>query len=151
MGFPLEIVTMFVSAGFSGFMSIWSMKIKAQAAERASMIAASNARANIVAAAREHGLKDARFTFTRQTIALTAAFFIIAFPKLYTPVMLYLGLPYDGLTYGWTEWNPAFFPWNEGKEVMEWKTVYGMVVTPLDTHLLTSITGFYFGHQIVRR
>lgn len=151
MGFPLEVITMLGSALFSGVMSLWAMKLKAQAAERASLIAAANAQADITQAAREHGLRDGRFAFTRQIIALTAVFFIIAFPKLYTPIMLWLELDYQGLVYGWTEFHPPFFPWNEGKEVMEWKHVVGMAVTPLDTHLLSSITGFYFGNQIVRR
>ena len=151
MGFPLEVITMLGSALFSGIMSIWSMKIRAQSAERASLIAAANAQADIHKAAREHGIRDGRFGFTRQIIALTAVFFIIAFPKVYTPLMLWLQLPYEGLVYGWTEFRPPFFPWNEGKEVMEWKHVIGMAVTPLDTHLPSSITGFYFGNQIVRR
>ncbi len=151
MGFPLEVITMFTSAMFSGIMSIWGMKVKAQATERAALITAANSQADIAASVRAHGLKDSRFAFTRQLIALTAVFFIIAFPKIYTPLMLFLQLPYEGLAYGWTEFRPPFFPWNDGEEVMTWKQVYGMAVTPLDTHLLSSITGFYFGNQIVRR
>lgn len=151
MGFPLEVLTMMGSAAFSGLMSLWSMKIKSRAAQQAALIQAANAQANITQTAREHGLKEPRFAITRQLIALTAVFFIIAFPKLYPIIVLWMGLPYEGLVFGWTEFNPSFFPWNEGKEVMVWKTVHGLAITPLDTHLMSAIIGFYFGNQIARR
>jgi len=150
MGFPFEVVTMVGSAAFSGLMSMWSMSIKSKAAQQSALIQSANASANFTQAAREHGLREPRFAVTRQIIALTAVFFIIAFPKIYPIVVLWMGLPYEGMVYGWTEFNPSWLPWGSGKEVLVWKEVYGLAITPMDTHLLSAIIGFYFGQSIAR-
>lgn len=150
MGFPLEIITMFGSAAFSGIMALWSQSMKQKAANQAGMIQAINAQAAVTQAAREHGLKEPRFAVTRQIIALSAVFAIIVFPKLYPSVMQILQVPYEVMFYGWTEFNPSWLPWGEGKEVLIWKEHRGLAITPLDTHMVSSIVGFYFGQSMVR-
>ena len=50
---------------------------------------------------------------------------------------------------GYTQFNPGFL-FLEGKEVVEWKQLKGLVITPLDTHLLSAIVGLYFGASIVK-
>lgn len=150
MGFPLEIVTMLGSALFSGVMAMWSQSAKHKAAERSAMVQAMNAQANIVQAAREHGLREPRFAVTRQIIALAAVFAIIVFPKFYPAIMQSLHIPYELMHFGWTEFNPSWLPWGEGKDVLVWKEHRGLAITPLDTHMVSSIVGFYFGTTAVR-
>ena len=85
------------------------------------------------------------FQFTRRIIALTAVFFIIAWPKLVpvlfdTPVIL-----------TWTEFTQGFLFLIEKKEVLMDKSFLGLVITPLDTHLMSAIVGLYFGGSIVKK
>lgn len=151
MGFPLEIITMLGSAAFSGVMTMWSQSAKIKAAEKASMIQALNAQAAVTQAAREHGLREPRFAVTRQIIALSAVLAIIVFPKFYPAIMQALQVPYEIMYFGWTEFNPSWLPWGEGKETLVWHEHRGIAITPLDTHMVSSIVGFYFGHSMVRQ
>jgi hypothetical protein len=38
----------------------------------------------------------------------------------------------------------------EGKELIKWQSLKGLVITPLDTHLLSAIVGLYFGASMVK-
>ena len=38
------------------------------------------------------------------------------------------------LTIGYTNWNPGFLFFREGREVFEWITFQGLVITQLDTN-----------------
>jgi hypothetical protein len=51
---------------------------------------------------------------------------------------------------GWTEWTPGFLFITEGGEDTVWKTMKGLVLTPLDTHLVSAIVGLYFGASMVK-
>jgi hypothetical protein len=73
-------------------------------------------------------------------IALSAIFAIIVWPK-FAPL-----LQVD-VVVGWTEFHPGFL-WMEGKDVVEWKAMTGLVLTPLDTHLVSAIAGLYFGGSL---
>ena len=69
-------------------------------------------------------------------------FFIIAWPKLVpvlfdTPVIL-----------TWTEFTQGFLFLIEKKEVLMDKEFLGLVITPLDTHLMSAIVGLYFGGSL---
>lgn len=148
---PFELITLLSSTVLSAVLSIWAQSSKAKAAQQTSMIAALNAQADVVQVAREHGLKDARFTATRQIIALSAVFSIIVLPKLYPMIMLWLEQPHYTLYYGYTQWNPSWLPWGQGTEVLVWKEYSGTAITPLDTHMVSAIVGFYFGSQMTKR
>ena len=39
----------------------------------------------------------------------------------------------------------------EGREVFEWITFQGLVITQLDTNLVSAIIGMYFGGSLVRK
>ena len=85
------------------------------------------------------------FQWTRRISALTAVFFIIAWPKLVpvlfdTPVIL-----------TWTEFTQGFLFLIEKKEVLMDKEFLGLVITPLDTHLMSAIVGLYFGGSLVKK
>ena len=85
------------------------------------------------------------FQFTRRIIALTSVFFIIAWPKI-VPVFFDTSV---WLT--WTEFTRGFLFLIEKKEIVMDKEFFGVVITPLDTHLMSAIIGLYFGGSLVKK
>ena len=85
------------------------------------------------------------FQWTRRIIALTAVFFIIAYPKL-VPVFTDVGVV---LT--WTEFKGGFWFLIDKQEVYMDRLFNGVVITPLDTHLMSAIIGLYFGGSLVKK
>jgi hypothetical protein len=77
---------------------------------------------------------------TRRVIALTTIFSVILLPKL---VFL---LGDIGVMYLTQLEHSSIWPFRGAKEVLEAKVVIdAIVITPLDTHLVSAIAGFYFG------
>lgn len=93
--------------------------------------------------ARKH--KDPGFQWTRRTIAITAIFFVIAFPKIiavYNPsIPIHIGYP---------ELSKSFWIFGSAIDHIKWVHLQGLVITPLDTHLLSAIVGLYFGASMIR-
>jgi hypothetical protein len=142
-GIPLELVTMLGSSLLGGFMTIWSqnMKSKQEAFQRA--IDGLAAQSKATDEARRYENKG--FQLTRRIIALSAIGAVIVWPKV-VPVF-WPDLP---VIVGWTEWKPGFLFLIEGEEQTVWQTMKGLVITPLDTHLVSAITGLYFGASMVK-
>ena len=88
---------------------------------------------------------DKGFTFTRRIIALSAVGAIIVWPKI-VPVFFDTSV---WLT--WTEFSRGFLFLVEKKEIVMDKEFFGVVITPLDTHLMSAIVGLYFGGSLVKR
>ena len=59
---------------------------------------------------------------------------------------------YDCLIVGYLEFKPGFFFIPE-KEIMKWVTLSSnsLVITPLDTNLVSAIIGLYFGGSLVKK
>ena len=140
---PFEMITMLGSTVLGGVMSIWSQSIKAKQAEQKMLLQ----RADV----QQKGFKEAReydnvgFQWTRRIIALTAVFFIIGWPKI-VPVF------FDTSVYlTWTEFSRGFLFLVEQKEMTMDKEFFGVVITPLDTHLMSAIIGLYFGGSLVKK
>ena len=142
-GIPLELITMLGSSLLGGFMTMWSqnMKAKQEAFQRA--IDGLAAQSKATDEARRYENKG--FQVTRRIIALSAIGAIIVWPKV-VPVF-WPDLP---VIVGWTEWNPGFLFFSEGTEDTVWKSMKGLVLTPLDTHLVSAIVGLYFGASMVK-
>jgi hypothetical protein len=142
-GIPLELVTMLGSSLLGGFMTLWSqsMKSKQEAFQRA--IDGLAAQSKATDEARRYENKG--FQLTRRIIALSAIGAIIVWPKV-VPVFW----PDMPVIVGWTEWKPGFLFLIEGEEQTVWQTMKGLVITPLDTHLVSAITGLYFGASMVK-
>ena len=142
-GIPLELVTMLGSSLLGGVMTIWSqnMKSKQEAFQRA--IDGLAAQSKATDEARRYENKG--FQVTRRIIALSAIGAIIVWPKV-VPVFW----PDMPVIVGWTEWKPGFLFLIEGEEQTVWQTMKGLVITPLDTHLVSAITGLYFGASMVK-
>ena len=142
---PFEMITMLGSTVLGGVMSIWSQSIKAKQSEQKMLLA----RADV----QQKGFKEAReydnvgFQWTRRIIALTAIFAIVVLPKV-----LPLISPDAHVVVGYTQFKPGFL-FFEGKEIMKWVPMEakGIIITPLDTHLMSAIVGLYFGGSLVKR
>ena len=143
MGFPLEMVTMLGSTIMSGVMSMISQSLKAKQEQQKLLLARAEFQAETYRAAREYD--NTGFQWTRRIIAILAVVSIIVLPKVIA--MIY---PEITVTVGYTEFRPGFLFVPE-KEIMEWRQMYGLVITPLDTNLVGAIVGMYFGGSLVKR
>ena len=142
-GLPVEMITMLGSSLLGGFMSISGQSIKAKQAEQKMLLARGKFQMDEIDKARRYDNKG--FQWTRRIIALTAVFFIIAWPKL-VPVF------FDTSVFlTWTEFSRGFLFLIEKKEIVMDKQFFGVVITPLDTHLMSAIIGLYFGGSLVKK
>jgi hypothetical protein len=144
MGFPFEIVTMLGSTLLSGLLSLWSQRMKAKQEEQKMLIARAEVQVSAFADARTYDNKG--FQFTRRIIALTSIFAIVLLPKL-VPIFY----PEILVTVGYTNWKPGFLFFTDGKEIFEWVSFNGLVITQLDTNLVSAIIGMYFGGSLVKK
>lgn len=140
---PLELITMLGSGLLSGVMTLWGMKLKAEAQRQDYMLKAMRQTKSMVDDARKFNTKEA--SFTRRVIAISAVMAIIVLPKI---AALFSNVP---VLVGYTEFDPGFWFFTEGREIIKWQPAAGFVITPLDTHLVSAICGLYFGSSIVRK
>tara|TARA_R100001460_G_scaffold6145_3_gene16291 strand:+ start:9380 stop:9811 length:432 start_codon:yes stop_codon:yes gene_type:complete len=142
--FPFEIITMLGSTLISSLLSLWSQRMKAKQDEQKMLLQRAEIRMEAVDAARN--VENVGFQWTRRIIALSSIFAIIILPKL---VAVYY--PDVDVTVGYTVFNPGFLFFTEGREVFEWITFKGLVITQLDTNLVSAIIGMYFGGSLVKK
>ena len=132
------------STVLGGVMSIWADSRKAKAEEQQLLITRGKFQLQAVEAARN--VKDKGFQWTRRIIALTAVFSIAVLPKLvavFAPDVL--------VTVGYTEFKPGFLFFTKDVEIFKWVTFEGLVITQLDTNLVSAIIGMYFGGSLVKK
>lgn len=132
------------STVLGGVMSIWADSRKAKAEEQQLLITRGKFQLQAVEAARN--VKDKGFQWTRRIIALTAVFSIVVLPKLvavFAPDVL--------VTVGYTEFKPGFLFFTKDVEIFKWVTFEGLVITQLDTNLVSAIIGMYFGGSLVKK
>ena len=146
MGFPFESITMLGSTLLSSLLSIWSQSRKAKAEEQKLLITRGEFDMKTRKQALDHSLKDKGFAWTRRIIALTAIFAIVLLPKLVA-----VFYPTVDVTVGYTNWRHGFMFFREGREIFEWVTFQGLVITQLDTNLVSAIIGMYFGGSLVKK
>ena len=142
--FPFEIITMLGSTLISSLLSMWSQRMKAKQDEQKMLITRGEFQLKAVDAARN--VENAGFQWTRRIIALSSIFAIVILPKL---VAVYY--PDVDVTVGYTVFNPGFLFFTDGREVFEWITFKGLVITQLDTNLVSAIIGMYFGGSLVKK
>ena len=142
MGIPFELITMLGSGLLSGLLTIWgqSMKSKQEAFQRSIDGLAAQSKATDLARRYE----NRGFQFTRRFIAISAVCAIVILPKI-TAVFF----PEVDVIVGYTQWNPGFL-FFDGSDDTVWQSMKGLVITPLDTHLLSAIVGLYFGASMVK-
>ena len=139
------MITMLGSTVLGGVMSIWSQNIKAKQAEQKMLLQRAEVQTKAFKEAREYGNEG--FQWTRRIIALIAVFAIVLLPKL-MPVLS----PDTSVIVGYLEFKPGFLFLPE-KEIMKWITLSSnsLVITPLDTNLVSAIIGLYFGGSLVKK
>jgi len=142
---PFEVITMIGSTVLGGVMSIWSQSIKAKQAEQKMLLARAKVQTEAFKEAREYD--NVGFQWTRRIIALTAIFAIVVLPKIIPLID-----PQAQIIVGYTEFKPGFL-FFEGKDVMKWvpMAAKGIIITPLDTNLVSAIVGLYFGGSLVKK
>ena len=128
----------------SSLLSLWSQRLKAKQDEQKMLITRGEFQLKAVDAARN--VDNAGFQWTRRIIALSSIFAIVILPKL---VAVYY--PDVDVTVGYTVFNPGFLFFTDGREVFEWITFQGLVITQLDTNLVSAIIGMYFGGSLVKK
>ena len=107
------------------------------------MMAAMTKEAEVIDRARRY--ENPHFQWTRRLIALGAIGAIIIWPKVVA-----VFYPEIAVTVGWTQFNPGFL-FLEGRDIVQWKEMVGLVITPLYTHLVSAIVGLYFGGSLVKK
>lgn len=139
------MITMLTSTVLGGVMSIWSQSIKAKREEQKMLIQRAEVQTAAFKEAREY--ENVGFQWTRRIIALTAVFAIVVLPKV-----LPLIDPEANVIVGYLEFKPGFL-FFEGKEILKWEylSARGIVLTPLDTNLVSAIIGLYFGGSLVKK
>lgn len=142
-GIPLELVTMVGSGLMSGLLALWAQSMRARQQAHDNAIEALKTRAGITERARQYNAPGV--AFTRRVLALSAVGAVIVLPKVLAA--FYPEIP---VTVGWTEFDPGFLFFTEGHDAVKWETMQGLVLTPLDTHFMSAVVGFYFGASIVR-
>ena len=142
--FPFEIITMLGSTLISSLLSLWSQRIKAKQDEQKMLLQRAEFQQQSVDAARN--VENVGFQWTRRIIALSSIFAIIIFPKL--EAVYY---PDVDVTVGYTLFQPGFLFFTDGREVFQWITFQGLVITQLDTNLVSAIIGMYFGGSLVKK
>jgi hypothetical protein len=143
MGIPLELMTMLGSGLLSGVLTLFSQSQRAKQDAFTRAIEGLSAQSKATDLARRYENKG--FQITRRVIALSAVGAIVVWPKI-----IAVFWPEIPVTVGYTEWNPGFLFFTEGKELIKWQALRGLVITPLDTHLLSAIVGLYFGASVVK-
>jgi len=144
MGFPFEIITMLGSTLLSGLLTVWAESRRAKQEAQKLLIARGKFQMQAIAQARNY--ENVGFQWTRRIIALISVFAIVLLPKLVA-----VFYPDVGVTVGYTNWRPGFMFFREGREIWQWVTFQGLVITQLDTNLVSAIIGMYFGGSLVRR
>lgn len=142
--FPFEIITMLGSTLLSSVLSLWSQRMKAKQDEQKMLITRGEFQLKAVDAARN--VENVGFQWTRRIIALSSIFAIVILPKL---VAVYY--PDVDVTVGYTLFQPGFLFFTDSREVFEWITFQGLVITQLDTNLVSAIIGMYFGGSLVKK
>jgi len=137
---PAEMVTGGVSTVLTFIGSIIASKTKAANAAHQMLIERGNATERSRQNAR--ALQTPGVRWTRRTIALSVVGAVLVAPIL-------AGMAGVDVTTGWTEMKGGFWPFTGPKAQMIWHTIHGgVVLTPLHTHSVAAIIGYYFGASI---
>jgi hypothetical protein len=141
----MELVTTLLGGSILGFVTtMLGQMSKARAKQEEMKLRAMNAQAELIQKARDHGLKDKNFAWTRRTIALICVIAIVAVP---------FAAPFFGVPIMVSEAQDGAFSipfiWNSTSEVI-WTEVHGIPLAPMYLHTLAAIISFYFGSSAAR-
>ncbi len=142
---PMELLSMLASTVLGGVLSIMSQRAKDKANEQKMLLQRASFQSEQFDKARE--VQDPFTKNTRRWIALLCVVAIIVLPKL-APFID----PTMPIFVGYVETvAQGFWIFGSDTDMTQWKPLSGLVITPLDTHVVSSIIGLYFGGSLVRR
>lgn len=141
---PLELITFIGSTLIGGVLSLLSMSSKSKSDREAAKLKALNAQADITQVAREQ--TNEGFLITRRFIAIACTVSIIVLPL----VMPYF-IPGVPVMLGYTQLDPGFWPFTSDVNKIIWRSMEeGVMITPFHTHMMSAISGMYFGTSLKR-
>jgi hypothetical protein len=141
----LELLSMLTSTVLGGVLSIMAQKSKDKADQQNMLMQRAKFQSEQFDKAR--AVDDPFTKNTRRVIAIVAVFAILVIPKL-APFID----PSMPIYVGYTETvSHGFWIFASDIDMTQWKPMTGLVITPLDTHVVSSIIGLYFGGSLVRR
>ena len=138
---PTELVSLLGSSIFGSLIRLIGFSVTARHRERLIKLYTSQKMAQSIDCARKH--PSVGLQLTRRVIALMAVFSIIILPKLAS--LLYPDIP---IFIGYNQSTDGFLFFS-GHTKLIWAQMHGLIITPLDTHLLSAIIGLYFGSALV--
>ena len=137
---PSELVSLLGSSLLGSGIRLLSFFMMAHHREHLMRLCRTRAIEHTVVSAR----KASGLQLTRRFIAFIAIFFVIAWPKLIA--VFYPNIP---ISVGYSQRSGGFLFFSSAYEKLHWVQLNGLVITPLDTHLLSAIVGLYFGSALV--
>lgn len=138
---PAELLTLTCSSLFGGVMQLMSRSLEIRRQERLFSMQMLGKPPTPVRTVRAY--ESRAFQWTRRIIALTAIFSVIVFPKIVA-----VWMPEIAVHIGYPQESQGFLFLFSGVTKIKWVTMHGLVITPLDTHLLSAIVGLYFGGSL---
>jgi hypothetical protein len=141
---PTELITMGASFVSSAVLTLWKQSMDKRQALFEMAMAKTELQQKIYSEARSAGSPG--FQMTRRVIALGVVFAVI-FATLLGPywikdIPIHIGMP---------ETTNGFWFLTDPKEITKWYSFEnGIVLVPLFTHMMSAITGFFFGNQVVK-
>lgn len=139
-GLPSELVSLLGSSLFGCLMRLLSFSLMARHKERLLKLCRLQTIEGSVERARNHP----QLPTTRRIIALLAVFSIIVLPK-----WMAVFRPDIPISIGYSQLKEGFLFFTSASESIHWEQLKGLVITPLDTHLLSAIIGLYFGSALI--
>lgn len=141
---PIEMITMLGSTVLGGVMKLWSRNLENKRATHEMMMARAGLEQEAYTAARTY--ENPGFQWTRRVIALAVITAVVVLPKIVAlinpEIPIYVGYV--------EEIKKGFWFFSYSTDVTLWEPLKGLVITPLDTHLCSAITGLYFGGSLVK-
>ena len=139
---PTELVSLFGSSLFGSVIRLFSLSLISRHRERLIKLCKNKVAFNNIELARK--CQHPGLQITRRAIALLAVFSIILLPKL-----IAIFKPEIPIAVGYSQIKDGFLFFSSAYEKIHWSQFHGLVITPLDTHLLSAIVGLYFGSALV--
>ena len=139
---PTELVSLLGSSLFGSTVRLLSFSLMARHRERLFKLYHKKLTMTSIDQARK--APQSGLQLTRRAIALLAVFSIILLPKL-----IAVFKPEIPIAIGYSQLSDGFLFFSSACEKIRWSQFHGLVITPLDTHLLSAIIGLYFGSALV--
>lgn len=139
---PSELVSLLGSSIFGSTMRLLSFSLMAHHREKLLKLTKARLQENSIAAARNHPRSNLQLT--RLLITILAVFSIVLLPKIIAIIR-----PEIPISIGYTQMSDGFLFFSSANEKIRWTELRGLVITPLDTHLLSAVIGLYFGSALV--